>query len=225
MDIEGFGIKIGEQLVEEGLLKDIADIYFVTRDQLLSLEGFADKKVDNLLAAIETSKQQPFSRFITALGIRYAGSVVAGLLVNAFPSVDQLGAATQEQLEAIEGVGPRIAESIVAWFSRPANQALIEKFRKAGVTLQAESRPAGESELKLLAGLTFVITGTLPTWSRDEAKAFIEQHGGKVTGSVSKKTNYLVLGENAGSKLTKAQSLGVPTLDEESLKKLASGEQ
>jgi len=146
------------------------------------------------------------------------------LLVNAFPSANQLGTATQEQLEAIEGVGPRIAESIVAWFRHPANQALIEKFRKAGVTLKTESRPAGESELQL-AGLTFVITGTLPTWSRDEAKAFVERHGGKVTGSVSKKTNYLVLGENAGSKLTKAQSLGVPTLDEESLKKLVAGEQ
>ncbi len=224
MDIEGFGIKIGEQLVEEGLIQDIGDIYSINREQLLALEGFAEKKVDNLLEAIEASKQQPFDRFITALGIKYVGSVVAGLVVDEFPSIDQLAMASQEQLEEIEGVGPRIAESIVAWFSRPANQALIEKFRTAGVTLKAAGRPAGEDKPQALTGLTFVITGTLPTWSRNEAKEFIEQYGGKVTGSVSKKTNYLVLGENAGSKLTKAQSLGVPTLDEESLKKLVSGE-
>jgi DNA ligase (NAD+) len=219
MDIEGFGIKIGEQLVIEGIVKDIADIYFLQRDNLLALEGFADKKVDNLLTAIEVSKQRPFERFLTALGIRYVGSVVAGLVVTEFPTIDDLLRASQEGLEGIDGVGPRIAESIVAWFGQPANQSLIEKFRRAGLTLAADQ---GSSEQpQSLAGLTFVITGTLPTWSRDQAKAFIEQHGGKVTGSVSKKTNYLVLGENAGSKLTKAQSLGIATLDEAALKTLA----
>lgn len=222
MDIEGFGIKIGEQLVQQGLLKDIADIYFLERDQLLALEGFADKKVDNLLAAIETSKQQPFERFVTALGIRYVGGVVAGLVTAAFPTVEQLESASQEELEMVEGVGPRIAESIVAWFDQPTNRALIEKFRRAGLTLAAKtsSKPASAQPL---TGQTFVISGTLPTWSRDEAKAFIEQHGGKVTGSVSKKTHYLVLGENPGSKLTKAEALGVPTLNEDELKKLIAG--
>lgn len=220
MDIEGFGIKIGEQLAAQGLLKDIADIYFLTRDQLLALEGFADKKADNLLAAIAASKNQPYQRFLTGLGIRYVGGVVAGLIVAAFPSIDALEQASREELEAVEGVGPRIAESIVAWFSRPANQALIEKFRRAGVTLSAEGAPIEPSGSQL-AGLTFVITGTLPTWSREEAKAFIEAHGGKVVDSVSKKTDYLVLGEKAGSKLTKAQALGVPTLDEAGLKQLA----
>lgn len=219
MDIEGFGIKIGEQLVAEGFIKDIADIYFLQRDDLLKLEGFAEKKVDNLLGAIEASKQQPFDRFLTALGIRYVGNVVAGLVVSHFPAIDQLSRATQEELQAIEGVGPRIAESLVAWFSGPANQSLIDKFRRAGVTLQA--RRTGPEQPQTLADLTFVITGTLPTWSREQAQAFIEQHGGKVTGSVSKKTNYLVLGENPGSKLTKAQSLGIPTLGEQELQNLA----
>ncbi len=220
MDIDGFGIKIGEQLVQQGLLKDIADIYFITREQLMEMEGFADKKVDNLLQAIEAGKQQPFARFLTALGIRHVGSVVAKLVVNAFPAIDVLSGASQEELEAIEGVGPRIAESLVAWFSRPANQSLIEKFRQAGITLETKIAPADDSQAQPLAEMTFVVTGTLPTWSRDEAKSFIEQHGGKVTGSVSKKTNYLVVGEKAGSKLAKAQLLGIPTLTEDQLKNM-----
>lgn len=222
MDIEGFGIKIGEQLAQEGMIKDIADIYFLTRDQLLALEGFAEKKADNLLAAIEASKQQPFERFLTGLGIRYVGSAVAGLITQALPSIDLIGRASQEALEAIEGIGPRIAESIAAWFKRPANQALIEKFRRAGLKLALDRQPVQASQPQTLTGLTFVITGTLPGWTRDEAKSFIEQHGGKVTASVSKKTDYLLVGENAGSKLDKAQGLGVPILDEEGLKKLAS---
>ncbi|HXV44782.1 MAG TPA: NAD-dependent DNA ligase LigA, partial [Anaerolineae bacterium] len=164
MDIEGFGIKIGELLAAKGLLKDIADIYFLTREQLLELEGFADKRVDNLLAAIEASKRQSFQRFLTGLGIRYVGSVVAGLIVAAFPSIDALQQASQQDLEAVEGVGPRIAESIAAWFNRPANQALIEKFRRAGVKLNVE-RLNVEHLTSSLAGLSFVITGTLPTWS------------------------------------------------------------
>lgn len=220
MDIEGFGIKIGEQLAAQGLLKDIADIYFLTREQLLQLEGFAEKKADNLLAAIEASKRQSFQRFLTGLGIRYVGGVVAGLIVNAFPAIDLLEQASREDFESVEGVGPRIAESLAEWFSRPANQALIEKFRRAGVTLQAE-RSTSIVEHSTLNSLTFVITGTLPTWSREEAKAFIEQHGGKVIDSVSKKTDYLVVGEKAGSKLTKAQALGVATLDEAGLRQLA----
>ncbi len=222
MDIEGFGFKIGAQLIQEGLIHDIADIYFLNREQLLGLEGFAEKKVDNLLNAIEASKQQPYERFLIGLGIRYVGSMVARLLAAEFPSIDALRTATQTELEGVEGVGPRIAESIVEWFSRPTNLALIEKFRQTGVRLEAADRPAEEARPQSLAGLTFVITGTLPTWSRDEAKAFIEQHGGKVTGSVSKKTDYLVVGEKVGSKLDKAQELGISTLDEAGLKELAA---
>lgn len=224
MDIEGFGIKIGEQLAEKGLIKDIADIYFLTREQLLELEGFADKKVDNLLGAIEASKQQPFERFLTGLGIRYVGGVVARLIVAAFPSIEALQQASRAELEAVEGVGPRIAESIAEWFNRPANQALIGKFRRAGLKLNVERLNVERSTPQSLAGLTFVITGTLPTWSREETKAFIEQHGGKVVDNVSKKTDYVVVGEKAGSKLSKAQALGVTTLDEAGLKKLALGD-
>ena len=222
LEIDGFGIRIAEQVAEKGLVKDVADIYALTRDQLLTLEGFADKKADKLLAAIAGSKQQPFERVLTGLGIRYVGNVVARILVDAFGSMEALQQASLDELQTVEGVGPRIAESIVEWFKRPANQALIDKLRRAGVKLSAD-RPVGDKPARPqpLTGLTFVITGTLPTWGRNEAAAFIEQHGGKVTDSVSKKTNYLVLGENPGSKLTKAQALGIPILDEEGLKKLA----
>jgi DNA ligase (NAD+) len=221
MDIEGFGLKIGEQLAREALLSDMADIYFLRREQLLGLEGFAEKKVDNLLEAIESSRGQPLERFLIGLGIRYVGSTVAGLIAAHFSSIDRLAQASRDELEEIEGIGPRIADSIVEWFGRPANRALIEKFRQAGVTLETTRSPAEASGPATLTGLTFVITGKLPTWSRDEAKSFIERHGGKVTGSVSKKTNYVVLGQDAGSKLNKAQALGVPTIDESDLKELA----
>ncbi|MEM7344776.1 MAG: NAD-dependent DNA ligase LigA [Chloroflexota bacterium] len=220
LDIDGFGIKIGEQLIEAGLIRDIADIYRITADQLLNLEGFGEKRIENLLAAIEASKQQPFERVLIGLGIRYVGSSVSGLVVDAFPSMTALQSASLEALEAIEGVGPRIAESIVAWFNRPANQALVEKLGQVGVTLTASERPISNDSPQPLTSYTFVITGTLPTWSRNEAKTFIEQHGGKVTGSVSKKTSYLLAGANAGSKLSKAQSLGVSIIDEEALKQL-----
>jgi DNA ligase (NAD+) len=224
MDIEGFGIKIGQQLAQESLLTDIADIYFLERDQLLELEGFAEKKVDNLLEAIRASKMQPYDRFLIGLGIRYVGGTVARLITGQFNSIDRLIQASQEDLEAVEGIGPRIAESVVAWFDRPANLALIEKFRQAGVTLKTSPQPTAKTMPQTLSGLTFVITGTLPNWSRSDAKLFIEDHGGKVTGSVSKKTSYLVLGEDAGSKLVKAQTLGVPTVDEAGLQELAAGD-
>ena len=146
---------------------------------------------------------------------------MAALVTGHFSSIDSLSQASREELEQIEGVGPRIAESIVMWFDRPANRALIEKFRRAGVTLKAAPQPVAEIVPATLAGRTFVITGKLPTWSRTEAKTFIEQHGGKVTGTISKKTDYLVLGEDAGSKLGKAQALGIAIIDEASLKALA----
>ncbi len=223
MDIDGFGIKIGEQLAQEGLIKDIADIYFLDPEQILALEGFADKKVDNLFEAIEASKQQPVERFLIGLGIRYVGHTVATLLMSAFPTIDKLSQATQEELETIEGIGPRIAESLVFWFGRSVNQALLDKFRQAGLKLEATTPTTYKNIPQSLAGLTFVITGVLPNWGRDEAKVYIQQHGGKVTGSVSKKTDYLLAGEKAGSKLNKAQNLGVSLLDEAGLKKLASG--
>jgi DNA ligase (NAD+) len=220
MDIEGFGIKIAEQLIQAGLIQDVGDIYslYRSRQKLLALEGFAEKKVDNLLTAIEASKSQPLERVVTALGIQGVGGVVARALVAAFPSMEALAVASPEELEFIEGIGPRIAHSVVDWFSRPRHQEVIEKLRQAGVRMQAE---AAEALPQPLAGLTFVITGSLPTMSRDEAQAFIEARGGKVTGSVSQKTDYLLLGENPGSKLAKAQSLGTKIISEEELQKLA----
>ena len=222
MEIVGMGIKIVEQLISAGYLKDVADLYNLRRDDLLELEGFAEKKADNLLEAIEASKNQPLARLITALGIRGVGEVVAGDLARAFHDLDSLAQAGLDDLQALEGIGPNIAQAIVDWFARPANRQVLEKLREAGVwpVEQAAEVPAGGLPL---AGQTFVVTGTLEGFSRDEIKEFIEQHGGKVIGSVSKKTGYLVLGENPGSKLDKARELGVPVLDEAGLRRLAGG--
>jgi DNA ligase (NAD+) len=221
MDIVGFGIRVAEQLIQAGLITDVADIYSLAahRDKILALEGFGPKKTDNLLAAIEASKQQPLERLVTALGIQGVGSVVARTLVAHFPSLDALSAATLDDLQRIEGIGPQIAESVVDWFARPRHQELLRKLRAAGVRVEADSRPVAQTG-GALAGLTFVITGTLPTLSREAARAMIEAAGGKVTDSVSRKTDYLVLGENPGSKLEKARALGVKIIDEAMLRQL-----
>ncbi len=216
MDIEGFGSKLAEQFVRAGLLKDVADLYYLKREDILKLEGFAEKSTDNLLAAIEASKDRPLWRLITALGIRYVGPIVAQILTKHYPSIDALMNATKEELEAIEGIGPRIAESVVEWFSRPRHRQIIEKLRRAGVRM--EEKVEVEEARRPLEGLTFVITGTLPSLSREEAKALIERHGGKVTSSVSRKTDYLVVGEAPGAtKYNKARELGVPMIDEAEL--------
>ncbi len=220
MDIEGFGIRIAQQLIQEGLIRDVGDIYALDekRDQLLALEGFAEKKIDNLLAAIQASKSQPLERVATALGIQGIGNVVARALVGAFPSMRTLASVGVEELEAVEGIGPHIAHSVVDWFSRPRHQQVVEKLRRAGLQMEAETAALSPQPL---AGLTFVITGTLPAMSRDQAKAFIEAHGGKVTNSVSRQTDYLLLGENPGGKLAKAQSLGTKIIGEDELRVLA----
>lgn len=219
MDITGLGIKIVEQLVEAGLVHDVADLYYLKKEDLLKLEGFADKKAENILSAIEISKGRSLARLITALGIRGVGEVGASNLAELYPDLDSLAKATFEELQDIEGIGPNIAQAIVDWFSRPANRLVLEKLRKAGVWPVNEGK-ARIKKSNALEGLTFVITGTLPSFSREEAKEFIESHGGKVTDSVSRKTSYLVLGENPGSKYQKALSLGIPFLDEEGLRKL-----
>ena len=193
----------------------------MTREDLLKLEGFADKKADNLLAAIQASKAQPLARVINALGIRGVGEVMAADLARTYPDLEGLSRASFEDLQTIEGVGPNIAQAIVDWFARPANQYVLEKLRKVGIwPSTAAGRGAEAAGPGPLAGMTFVITGTLPSLSREGAKELIEQHGGKVTDSVSKKTSYLVLGENAGSKLDKARQQGVPILDEDGLRRL-----
>jgi len=221
MDIVGMGIKIVEQLVEENLAHDVADLYSLKRSDLLKLEGFAGKKADNLLIAIEASKNQPLSRFITALGIRGVGEVVAADLARYYSNVELLSKASVEDLQLIEGIGPNIAEAIVDWFARPANRNVLQKLRQTGVWPLAEEYFPQQTGNQPLAGLVFVVTGALPTLSRDAARQFIQEHGGKVADSVSKKTSYLVVGEAPGSKLLKAQEIGVSILNEAGLRKLA----
>ncbi len=218
MDIGTFGSKTGDLLMEQGLIHDVADIYYLRREELLGLEGFKAKKVDNLLEGVEASRTQSADRLLTALGIRYVGNVVARLLLEALGSLDRLAAASEEELQTIEGVGPQIAASVAAWFGSAQNQALLEKLRRAGLNFSLETVAAPAQQP--LAGLTFVITGVLPTLKRDEAQALIEQYGGKVTSSVSQSTRYLLAGEAAGSKLTRARQLGIPILDEAGLRAL-----
>lgn len=222
MDIVGLGIKIVEQLIGEGLVKDVADLYSLTKDQLLALEGFKDKKAENLLTSIENSKSQSLARFIAALGIHGVGEVMARDLSQAYHDVDALSQAKTDELMQIEGVGPNIAEAIVDWFARPINQKVLKKLKSAGMWPKGDDSQSESQVSDAFAGMTFVVTGTLPTFSRNDAKGFIESHGGKVVSSVSKKTSYLVLGENPGSKFEKAQALGVKIVGEEELKKLAS---
>jgi len=223
MDIDGFGGKTGKQLIDVGLIADIADIYYLERDALLALEGFQEKKVDNLLSGIEASKQQSSARLLTALGIRFVGNVVANLLVDELGGIDSLAEADQGRLEEIEGIGPQTAVSVIQWFANERNRQVLDKLRRAGLTFAVEKTAESEDTPQPFAGLTFVITGTLPTWSRDEAKAYIEARGGKVTGSVSGNTDYLLAGEKAGSKLTKAEKLDVPVIDEDRLRQMAQG--
>ena len=216
MDIEGFGTKAAALFVEKGLLHDVGDFYSLGRDAVLALEGYAEKSTDNLLAAIEASKSRPLARALAGLGIRGVGETVAQLLADHLRSLDALAAASTEELEAIPGMGPLTAAAIVEWFSHAPNRAVIEKLRRAGVRL-AEEAPSTGREPQPLADKTFVITGTLPSLSRDKAKGLIERYGGKVTSSVSGKTDYLLVGESPGSKYRKAQQLGVPTIDEAAL--------
>jgi DNA ligase (NAD+) len=220
MDVEGFGIRVSEQVVAAGLVKDIADVFSLKKEQFLELEGFAEKKAEKLFEAIQNAKRRPLDRLIAAIGIRSVGDVMATDLAAHFGSLDALQKAKLDDLQEVEGIGPNTAQAILDWFSRPGNKNVLKKLKKAGVWPTAEARPAGAGRAGPLAGKTFVITGTLPILSRDEAKQLIQAAGGKVTDSVSKKTDYLVVGEAAGSKLDKAQSLGVATLDEAALRKL-----
>ncbi len=217
MDIDNFGAQTGALLIDQGLIGDVADIYALDRDELLALEGFQERKVDNLLSGIEQSKSQPAQRLLTALGIRFVGSVVAGLLLDALGSIDALADAGKERLEEIEGIGPETAAAVEAWFAESYNRELLARLKAAG--LQFEGRLPEEAS-NVLQGLTFVITGTLPGMTRDEARALIEEHGGRVTGSVSRRTDYLIAGEAAGSKLDKARQLKVSVLDQEGLRRL-----
>ncbi len=222
MDIRGLGEKIVAQLVDAGLVEDAADLYVLQKEDLLQLDGFADKKAENLLSAIAASKTRPLPRLLYALGIRGVGEALAADLAARYPSLDALQQASQEALEAIPGVGPNIAAAIVDWFSRERNLNLLAKLRRVGVWPQVRINEGTTSAELPLQGKTFVLTGTLPSLKRAEARALIQRYGGRVTGSVSRKTDYLVAGENPGSKLEKARSLGVTIIDEAGLRDLIS---
>ena len=214
MDIRGLSYSRIEQLISEGFVHDAADLYTLRRGKLLELEGYAEKGTDALLAAIEASKSQPLSRLLAALGIRHVGAIAAQLLARHFGTLDDLARATKEEIAAVRGVGDIIADGVVAYFSEKSAKRLIEKLRAAGVNF---SEPRQVAAGGALAGQTVVITGTLPTMSRTKATEAVEQAGGRVTNSVSKATSFLVAGDEAGSKLEKARSLGVEIIDEAEL--------
>jgi len=207
------------QLLDRGMVRSIADLYSLTDDQLLSLERIGKKSAETLLAEIEKSKQNPLNRVLFGLGIRFIGERTAQLLAEEFGSMDALMAASAEDLERVNEVGPRVAQAIREFFGLPRNRELVERLRAAGLTFTAEKRKKSAQ----LQGLTFVLTGTLPNLTREEAKAKIEAAGGRVSGSVSKKTHYVVAGEEAGSKLDKARELGVKVVDEAGLEALLRG--
>lgn len=215
LDIRGIGEKLVHQLVDKGLVRSIADLYDLSVEQLSQLERMGKKSAQKLVDAIAQSKKQPWSRVLYGLGIRHVGSVTAQILAQNFKTVEQLKAAQIADIEGIYGIGAEIAESVYQWFRIDANLNLIERLQAAGLQLAVlEQDSTTVSKNQKLAGKTFVITGTLPTLKREEAKALIQQAGGKVTDSVSKKTDYLVVGEDPGSKLEKAQSLGITQLSE-----------
>ena len=221
LDIEGLGYMTGMALLDRGIVKDPADIFTLTAEDLGQLEGFADKSISNLLASIERGKDRPLWRLLTALNIRHVGTHVAQVLANAFGSIDALLEASAQDIDDVEEIGPEIARSVNAWFSDPANRRLIEKLRAAGVRMKDErKKPKGKQPL---AGTTVVITGTLSTMSREEAIAAAKDAGARVASSVSKKTDFVVVGDNPGTKAAKAEELGVEMIDEQAFRKRLGG--
>jgi DNA ligase (NAD+) len=220
MNIDGMGDALVTQLTERGVVKDVADIYKLTKTQLLSLERMGEKSADNILREIENSKKLPLERVIYGLGIRFVGERTAQFLAEHFGDISALEKTGEEELQQVEEVGPRIAKSIVEFFAEPRNRELVEELRSAGLTLKGKKKERGTK----LAGKTFVLTGTLLNYTRDEAKKLIEDAGGKVVGSVSKKTDYVIAGADAGSKLDKAKELGVAVLDENAMRALVESQ-
>ena len=221
MDIEGLGEKLVDQLVEGNVIRTVADLYRLGLNALASLERMAEKSAQNVLAALEKSKHTTLPRFLFGLGIRHVGESTARDLARHFGGLDAIMGASVEQLLEVPDVGPVVAESIHTFFQQPHNREVVEQLRACGVTWP-EGAPA-ERAPKPLAGKTIVLTGTLPTLSRDEAKDLLEAAGAKVAGSVSKKTDYVIAGAEAGSKLDKARELGVTVLDEDGLRALLDG--
>ncbi len=220
MDIDGLGPAILEQLTREGLISSPADLYTLTARQLAELERMGKKSAENLVNAIDKSKRNDLYRLVYALGIPHIGAKAAQLLCGSFPSMERVMAATVPELSEINGFGGVMAEEIVDFFSRESARELVDRLAALGVNMRAEEKEQAGS---LFEGKTFVLTGTLPTLSRKAASDIIQRNGGKVTGSVSKKTSYVLAGEDPGSKLLKADSLGVPVLSEEELMAMLNG--
>jgi DNA ligase (NAD+) len=220
MDIEGLGDKLVDQLVDGGLVRTLPELYRLGVAKLAALERMADKSAANLLAALEKSKSATLPRFLYALGIRHVGEATAKDLARHFGSLDRVMAASVEQLLEVNDVGPVVAQSIRTFFDQPHNVEVVEQLRAAGIRWPEHDGAARDHAPRPLAGKTLVLTGTLPTLARDAAKALIEAAGGKVAGSVSKRTHFVIVGAEAGSKLDKARELGVTVLDEEGLRAL-----
>jgi len=219
MNIDGMGGAVIAQLNSEGLVHNVADIYKLTKEQIMPLERMGEKSAENLISAIEASKSAGLARLIYALGIRQVGAKAAQVLASKFGDIEALFTATADDLCDIDDVGGITARYIVEYFADPHSRELIDTLKECGVVTVYESQVKSDK----FAGLTFVLTGTLPTMKRDEAAAMIESHGGKVSSSVSKKTSYVVAGSDAGSKLTKAEALGVTVIDEDGLMAMVNG--
>ncbi|HEY8484918.1 MAG TPA: NAD-dependent DNA ligase LigA [Longimicrobiales bacterium] len=219
MDIRGLGERTAQQLLAAGLIRDVADLYRLRPEDLLGLDGFAELSARNLVDAIQASRDRPLSRLLFALGVRHVGAHAAQLLAQRFGSMDALLQATAADFAAVHGIGETTAAALAAYLQEPRNRELIERLREAGVNMV---EPVERAEHRPFEGLTFVVTGTLPTMSRKEVTEFIERRGGRVAGSVSRATSYLVVGENPGSKLDRARELGIPVLSEDQLRALAS---
>jgi DNA ligase (NAD+) len=220
MNIDGLGEKIVDQLVDKGMTKDVADLYALSLDEVAALERMGEKSAQNLLEEIAASKKNALARVIYALGMRFVGERTGQLLAEHFSTLDEFAAANEEQLMKVGEVGPKVAAAIAEFFSEPANRQLIKKLEKAGVRPVAEKRTVKSDKF---AGKSFVFTGGLANRSREEAEELVRQHGGKISGSVSKKTDYVVVGTDPGSKHDKAKELGVTILDEREFETLVLG--
>jgi DNA ligase (NAD+) len=213
MDIDGMGDELCDDLIKAGYVKDPADIFRLTKEDLLKLEGFADRKATNIINAIETSRQRPLARLLFALGIRYVGEKAGQTVAQSFETMEKLLAASEGQITALPGIGPKIGHSLYLWLQQPRNREVIEKLQAAGVRMEND-RSAAAMATGPLAGQTFLLTGRLTSMSRPQAEEAIQQLGGAIASGVSKGLNHLIVGEEAGSKLARAQQIGVPNRDE-----------
>jgi DNA ligase (NAD+) len=218
MNIDGLGEKLIEQLVDKGLVKSFADLYFLKTAQLAELERMAEKSAQNIIDAIDKSREVAFDRFVYALGMRHVGEHMARVLAKQFGSLQNLIKADEERLQQIHEVGPQVAESVTRFFKEKKNRAAVERLKKGGVRILEVAKPKTVDQK--FSGKTFVFTGTLEKFSRDEAEQLVDERGGRASGSVSKKTDYVVAGPGAGSKLDKARELGVAVISEDAFLKM-----